>query len=906
MKNSVIIVLSLSFLLMLSTFSPAITAAEELTYYSENDQSLAITWLGRYASKAPINDGGTEIVTYDPNTYYAYSVNGSDKTLDIIDLSVLKNGDTDIPLVKKIKLSDFGINAGDLTSVTIDPESRFIAVSVPAENKIENGHIVFLSTDGEVLTSVEVGALPDMVTITPNGNKVLVANEGEPSEDYSINPEGSVTIIDISNGIEKGEKLSAKTARFTDEVVEEGVRKVHPGSSHAEDLEPEYIVIDDASQYGYVVLQEANAIAKLDIASGQFLTVKSLGYKDFSISPNKLDASDKDDAINIRNWPVLSIYQPDGMDIIDINGKTYILTANEGDTQDWDGFSEEVRVEDLVDDYQLNADLYEGYTQEELDQLVDNGLFDKKQLSRLKTSISHPVNEEGKYEAIYGFGGRSFSIWDANSLELVYDSGSDFEEKIAAFQPDYFHSNNDEDVFESRSDDKGVEPESVITGEINGTNYAFVGLERQGGIMVYDLTDPTSPQFDNYFSSRIFNGIDEEVTSASGDVAPEGLTFISADQSPTGKSILLAAHEVSGTIAAYELGLSSDSRIGDLTVDNGKLSPGFSSDRFEYQMEVANHVDQIHFSSETKSPGTKVHINGNDPDSSVALDVGDNKVNIEAVAEDGSISNYVVHVKRLSNSIREELQQKGDELIIQTDLSYLDEMSELILTIPEGSESINKIIFSAEQLQLLKDKNVTIKVQKAKVHLAFDLKSFSVDDDLTLIIDKLDENEVDKAEFAHSDIYRFEFVQANQFIRSFETPVTLSLKVDQQQEALKIYNWNNDAKQWNMVGGEIAGEWLVAETDHFSIFTVFEPGDLAEEDKEGNNDNPDPSPVEKDTTTASPKEENNDGAQQNEQTNKTLPETATNMYTVLLIGGLLIIVGIVLVAVRKHKKFTNE
>ncbi|SHM52720.1 choice-of-anchor I family protein [Gracilibacillus kekensis] len=906
MKNSVLTVLFLSFLLMLSTLSPTIqAAAEDLNYYSEKDQTLAVEWLGRYASKAPIDDGGTEIVAYDPNTYYGYSVNGSEKTLDIIDLSVLANGDTEIPLVKKIKLSDFGVDAGDLTSVTIDPESRFIAVSVPAENKVDNGHIVFLSTEGDVLTSVEVGALPDMVSITPNGNKVLVANEGEPSEDYAINPEGTVSIIDISNGIEKNQQLSTETARFTEKIVEDDVRKVHPGSSYPENLEPEYIVVDQASQYGYVVLQESNAIAKLDIATGEFLTVKSLGYKDFSLEQNKLDASDKDDMINIRNWPVLSIYQPDGMDIINIDGKSYILTANEGDAQDWDGFSEEERVNDLKGDYQLNADLYDGYTQEELDRLVENGLFDNEQLGRLKTSISHPVNEEGKYEAIYGYGGRSFSIWDANSMELVYDSGSDFENKIATFQPDYFHSNNDEDTFESRSDDKGVEPESVITGKVNGTNYAFIGLERQGGIMVYDLTNLTSPQFENYFSSRHFNGQDEEVTSASGDVAPEGLTFIPENQSPTGKSILLAAHEVSGTIAAYEIGVSSDSTISELTVDHGKLSPGFSSDTFDYSMEVANDIEHIHFSAITNSANTNVLINGNDPDKGVALDVGDNEVVIEAVAEDGSSSSYVVQVKRLASSITDDLQADGNNLIFETDISYLDNRGELILNVPDKNESIVNIIISAEQLQLLKDKDVTVKVQEKTVRLAFDLESFSAEDALTLTIKQLDEKSIENAEFARSDLFDFEFVQANQSIASFESPVTLSFKLAEHNDILKIYNWKGSTEKWEKVGGLISGDWIEAEADHFSIFAVFKPEDLLEKDKVSSEDNPEPSQNEKDPSSERINEDKGE-TPKTDLKNNTLPDTATNMYTILLIGGLLLILGMVLVVLRKNKKFTNE
>ncbi|MDN7244607.1 choice-of-anchor I family protein [Planococcus shenhongbingii] len=463
-----------------------------------------------------------------------------------------KDSTADIPLLKRVPLSDFGVEASDLTSVAIHPGGGYIAVSVPAADKTDDGHIVFMSIDGEPLSNVRVGALPDMLAFTPDGSQLLVANEGEPSDDYTVNPEGSVSIIDVTSSIEDINERHVTTAAFSENIIEDGVRKVHPESTYAEDLEPEYITVDKDGKYAYVALQENNAIAKLDLETKKFISVQSLGFKDFSAQNNKLDASNEDDAIDIRNWPVLSMFQPDGITTFESGGNSYILSANEGDVQDWKGFSEETRVADLAGDYQLNADLYKGYNQNQLDRLVKNGLFEENQLGRLTTSISQPKNDQGKYEAIYGIGGRSFSVWHAKSMELAYDSGDDFEQITAKVYPDYFNSTNDEDKLDNRSDDKGPEPESVITGEVDGTPYAFIGLERQGGIMVYDLTKPTKPKFSTYFSSRVFNGGD--VTTESGDVAPEGLTFIPATESPTGQELLLAAHEVSGTIAAYSLG----------------------------------------------------------------------------------------------------------------------------------------------------------------------------------------------------------------------------------------------------------------------------------------------------------------------------------------------------------------
>ncbi|MDL4842078.1 choice-of-anchor I family protein [Aquibacillus rhizosphaerae] len=596
-----------SSVLLLTSPMHAFAANQELTYFSENENGLAVELVARYASGAEIDDGGTEIVAYDAKNYQAFSVNGAEKALDILDLSVLQDNQTTIPLKKRIPLSEIGVEAGDVTSVAIDPEGNYIAITAPADPKTENGYVVFLDTDGNSLANVEVGASPDMVTFSPDGSKALVANEGEPNDDYTVNPHGSVSIIDVSGDIKQLDQSAVTTVDFSDVTIPDDIRKVHPDSTYAEDLEPEYIIVDHASQYAYVGIQEDNAIAKLDINAKQFVQVKSLGYKDFSTN-HMLDASNKDNGINLQNWPVLSIYQPDGMAMFEANGKSYILTANEGDAQDWDGFSEEERVKDIAKDigYELNADLYAGYTQQQLDDMVANGLFENEQLGRLTSSTSHPTNENGKYEAVYGYGARSFSIWDAESLEQVYDSGDDFEQKMSTFYPDYFNTNNDDDGFDSRSDDKGPEPESVISGHVQGKDYGFIGLERQGGIMVYDLSNPTAPKFDSYFSSRIFHGQDAKVTTESGDSAPEGLTFITAEESPIRQELLLAAHEVTGTIAVYALGEATtdedsdndddqgndDGQDNDNGQDDGKDDSGDEQENPDNQQEEPNTDDE--------------------------------------------------------------------------------------------------------------------------------------------------------------------------------------------------------------------------------------------------------------------------------------------------------------------------
>lgn len=644
-------------------FSPIHSrAAEQLTTYQyDPDKALHVELLGRYSSGAGIDEGGTEIVAYDPKSHHAFSVNGSAKALDIIDLSVLEKGEQNIPRIKQITLADLDVKASDVTSVAIHPDGGYIAVAAPAKDKVDPGYVVFFSTDGAYLSHVQVGSLPDMLTFTKDGSKVLVANEGEPNDAYTVNPEGTVSIIDVSAGPKSINDEAVTNVHFADDIIDDDVRLVHAESTAQQNLEPEYIVVDDNDQYAYVSLQENNAIAKLDLDSKQFVAVKSLGYKDYSIEKNKLDASNKDDAINIRNWPVLSMYMPDGMATYSVNGKSYILTANEGDAQDYDGFSEEARVGDLADNYDLNADLFEGYSQEELDQMVTNGLFEDEQLGRLTTTSSAPMNQEGKYEAIYGYGARSFSIWDANTLEQTYDSGADFEEITKnVYSEAHFNASNTENEFDNRSDDKGPEPETVTVANIQGGNYAFIGLERIGGIMIYDISNPESPTFNRYFSSRIFTD-EEEVTSASGDVAPEGLTFIPANESPTGQNILLAAHEVSGTIAAYQIGIEVKDPVNEekppVDNDNDNNTDTGNNNNNDNEQEIPDKTPTEPV-DDSKDPTVK------DPENKPKPEVEantDEKPQDESVQKNTSDTKYELATNKINSDSNEE-KNEGNKL----------------------------------------------------------------------------------------------------------------------------------------------------------------------------------------------------------------------------------------------------
>ncbi|MCA1010633.1 choice-of-anchor I family protein [Halobacillus halophilus] len=539
--------------------SDAVSPVSSVMSYEKGEETLKVNKVANFSSGAAFAEGGTEIAQYDPSSKRLFSVNGAENAVDIVDMSDLKQGQSEpkeLPLMKRVQLEDLSgelSNVSGITSISLHPEGDYVAAAVPADPEQDDGYVVFMDKDGQYISHVSVGALPDMVTFTPDGNKVLVANEGEPSEDYETNPEGSVSIIDVTGNVDELTEESVKNVTFKDAPIDSDIRKMNPDNTYEEDLEPEYMVVEEDGKTAYVVIQENNAVATLDIETGSFTEVRSLGYKDHSLEENGFDASNEDGEINIQEHPVLGMYQPDGIALYEKNGKSYLLTPNEGDAQDYDGYSEETRVGDIADQYDLNADHFEGYTQKELDQLVEDGLFDEDQLGRLKTTISAPKNEDGKYEAVYGYGARSFTIRDMDSMDVTYDSADEFEQVIAEVEPDFFNTDNEENAFDNRSDDKGPEPEAVVTGSVGDKDYAFIGLERQSGVMVYDITNPEEASFVKYFTTRDFSE-----DKPAGDVGPEGLQFVEADQSPSGEPLLLAAHEISGTIAAYALTNSND------------------------------------------------------------------------------------------------------------------------------------------------------------------------------------------------------------------------------------------------------------------------------------------------------------------------------------------------------------
>jgi alkaline phosphatase len=447
-----------------------------------------------------------------------------------------------------------------------------VAVAVEGAVKTDPGTVWFLDADGTVgdasmiLGSVSVGALPDMLTFTADGKKVLVANEGEMASG-GTNPEGSVSIIDLTAGVGHATVATASFTAFNSQLTalkEAGVRLFagedgFESTTVAQDLEPEYISISPDGATAYVTLQENNAIGVLDIASATFTSIVPLGLKSFFSLP--LDGSDKDGIDLQTGQPVYGQYMPDAIaSFTGADGETYSVIANEGDDRDdFLASSETARVKNLALDSTAFPDAAT---------LKTDGAVGRLTVSNAPGN-NGDTDGDGDIDQLLAYGARSFSILDSEG-NIIFDSGSHIEQFVA-MNGLYTNANGAGLFDDTRSDNKGAEPEGITIGVVDGKTFAFVTLERGGGgVMVYDVTDPSEVSFVQYLRHA-------------GDESPEGALFISAADSPTGHDLLLVSNEVSGTVTIFQENDAPEAgrEIEDVTVsEDGILDYRVLADAF--------------------------------------------------------------------------------------------------------------------------------------------------------------------------------------------------------------------------------------------------------------------------------------------------------------------------------------
>lgn len=450
--------------------------------------------------------GAAEISAYDSQTKRLFVVNnGTVNKIDVLDFADPKN----IKLLSSISTAPYG---GFVNSVAVS--NGKLAAAIEATNKQADGKIVvFKTADNTEIKVITVGALPDMVTFSPDGKFIISANEGEPSDNYTNDPQGTISIISVESNYAVTTLNFASLAGQSATLKTKGFRIFGPGNDFAKDIEPEYVTVSEDSKTAWVTLQENNGIAKVDLVSKTITDIFPLGFKDYNVVGNEIDPSDRDTKTSLARWKAFGVYMPDGIAVYQSGGIPYLFTANEGDAREYTAFAEIKRAKDVTFDATAFPDAVT--------------LRADAQLGRLNiTTTLGDTDNDGDFDALYSLGARSFSVWNGLTGAQVFDSKNELDTKAIA--------NNVYD--DARSDDKGAEPEGITIGKVGNKIIAFVGMERVDAVAIYDITIPTTPVFLQLIKC--------------GD-APEGVLFIPAKDSPTKKSLLVVSSENDGVVKVF-------------------------------------------------------------------------------------------------------------------------------------------------------------------------------------------------------------------------------------------------------------------------------------------------------------------------------------------------------------------
>lgn len=197
-------------------------------------QQISLSPLASYHTGV-FDEGAAEIVAFDVASQRLFFTNANDNSVTILSIA----DPNSLTLVADIDMSPYGDGVNSL-----DVHDGLVAVAVVAQEVDAAGSVVFMDTDGGFVSEVQAGVLPDMLLFTEDGLKVLVANEGQPSDDYAMDPEGSVTIVDLAAGAEAAVATQVSFSGFIgqeDALRAAGIRIFGPGANAAQDLEPEYM-----------------------------------------------------------------------------------------------------------------------------------------------------------------------------------------------------------------------------------------------------------------------------------------------------------------------------------------------------------------------------------------------------------------------------------------------------------------------------------------------------------------------------------------------------------------------------------------------------------------------------------------------------------------------------------------
>ena len=435
------------------------------------------------------------------------------------------------------------------------------------------------------LADVTVGYLPDSLAFNATGTKLVIANEGEPIAGYGVaptdpskDPAGSIGIIDIQGRVNL--QFSYTDLGFAGIALPSDLRLSGPaGTTQVTDVEPEYVSV--LGNYAYVTLQENNGVAKVNLISNTIEAVFALGTVDYSTQ--LVDLSDKDSGFKpLLGQAYEGLRMADGIAAYSVKGKDYFITANEGDGRDYGTYKDESanpptspNVRTLTDDASV-----------------------------------------GSADRATTFGGRSISVFDADTGALLWDSGNSLQ-TIAVAAGMYA---------DGRSDSKGVEPEGVVVAQLHGRSYAIVSLERTTSSMlaVFDVTDPSA-------------GVFVTSTVLSGSISPEGLHIVEAKQSPTGRQQLVVSNELSNTLNVFDLEalITAPPVAGAGTFKSTMLKDVAGGP----ELQISSLLTAGEFTSGL-NPGDSIYVPTGIFDGQGAYDNGDGTYTLLVNSELGSTSGY--------------------------------------------------------------------------------------------------------------------------------------------------------------------------------------------------------------------------------------------------------------------------
>ena len=534
-------------------------------------------------SNGATGTNSAEIVAFDPSTDRLYIANSIGQKMDVVNFSN--------PAAPALITSISMVPYGGINSIVA--KNGIVAAAVENTNPQLNGSVVFFDQNGLFLNQVTVGAMPDMITFNQDYTKVLTANEGEPNATYSADPEGSVSIINIAGGIAaltQANVTNISLSQYNGQEVAlraQGIRIFTSSASVAQDLEPEYIAVSTDNTKAYVTLQENNALLTIDLLTNAIISLTPFGYSSYAAgSNNALDASDQSGMVLITgDLPIKGAYMPDAMTYKTIGSQGYLFTANEGDSREFGSVIDANRISSTTFNL-LDATAFPDAS------ILRNNKF-LGRLSALK--YSGDTDGDGDYDELHVMSGRSFSIWNPTTGAQVFDS-KDMIEQIIANHPTFstlFNVSNTvgTPALKNRSDDKGPEVEGIAVHQFNGHTYVFAALERVGGVMIFNVDNPSAPTYVGYANNR-------SASNSNGpDLGAEGIIIIDAQDSPNGQNLVLLANEVSSTLSIYQMNTCAVASGALIAAANNTICAGQSVNlnintvsNVNYQWLVNNQV----------------------------------------------------------------------------------------------------------------------------------------------------------------------------------------------------------------------------------------------------------------------------------------------------------------------------